>query len=149
MANLLPDQEPLISYTHSMRSRYSETDRMGYVYHGHYLEYFEVARTEFIRETGHPYSKLEDAGIMLPVFNAEIQYKKPIRYDELMHISVHIYEWPTVRFNTFYEINTDEGKGHNVLGKVELCFTDANKRRPIRVPLSFLNDFKKYVHEHA
>lgn len=149
MANLLPDQEPLISYTHSIRSRYSETDRMGYVYHGHFLEYFEAARTEFIRKTGHPYNELEDAGFMLPVLNAEIQYKKPIKYDELMHINVHIYSWPNVRFETFYEVNTKEGAAPHVLGRVELCFMDAQNRRPVNVPLDFLNDFKKYVNDHS
>ncbi|MEX0929276.1 MAG: thioesterase family protein [Balneolales bacterium] len=145
---MLPDQDPLISYTHSLRSRYNETDRMGYVYHGRYLEYFEVARTEFIRKTGIPYVGLEDAGIMLPVINAEIRYRKPVRYDELIKITVHIYSWPDVRFVTYYEIHT-EGTDPHVLGKVELCFMSAQNRRPVKAPLNFINEFKRYVQEHA
>ena len=47
-----PDKKPLIEYTHTLRSRYGETDKMGYVYYGRYLEYFEVARTEMIRSFG-------------------------------------------------------------------------------------------------
>ncbi|MEX0684962.1 MAG: thioesterase family protein [Balneolales bacterium] len=146
---MLPDKKPLISYTHSLRSRYSETDRMGYVYHGNYLEYFEVARTEFIRNTGFPYAELEDQGIMLPVFNAELQYRKPIRYDELMYIHVHIFSWPTVRFPTYYEITTETSNEPYVVGKVELCFLDAKDRRPKRAPQNFLDGFKKYVNEHS
>lgn len=132
-----------------MRSRYSETDRMGYVYHGHYLAYFEAARTEFIRETGYPYFALEEAGIMLPVLNAELQYMKPVKYDEVMKINVHVYSWPKVRFNTYYEIYNDADEGPFVTGKVELCFVDSVKRRPRKAPQNFLDDFKKYVHEHT
>ena len=146
---MLPDKKPLISFTHALRSRYSETDKMGYVYHGHFLEYFEVARTEFIRKTGFPYAGLEEAGVMLPVSSAELHYRKPVGYDELMHIHVHIYSYPMVRFPTFYEITTDNIADPHVIGRVELCFMDAAERKPRRAPQNFLEGFKKYVHEHS
>lgn len=122
---------------------------MGYVYHGHYLAYFETARTEFIRKIGFPYIKLEDAGIMLPVFTAGLQYKLPVKYDELMHINVKVYDWPDVRFTTYYEVCTEDNPRPHILGKVELCFMDALNRRPRRAPQDFLDQFKAYVQEYA
>lgn len=137
----LPDKDPLQSFTHTMRSRYSETDRMGYVYYGRYLEFFEVARTEMIRNLGLPYKKMEEKGIMLPVVYTEISYKSPIYYDELMQVTVKIYETPAVRLNTWYEIFTETSERPHVLGRVILAFLDAETRRPCRAPDAFLHHF--------
>ncbi|HNQ13646.1 MAG TPA: hotdog domain-containing protein, partial [Bacteroidia bacterium] len=59
-----------------IRVRYSETDRMGYVYYGNYATYFELARVECIRNLGFTYKQMEDDGIMLPVLEFQIKYFK-------------------------------------------------------------------------
>jgi acyl-CoA thioester hydrolase len=92
-----PDKKPIVEYTHTLRSRYGETDRMGYVYYGRYLEYFEVARTEMIRSYGLSYRELEESGVMLPVIHSEVEYKAPILYDEEMHVKVMVFDIPAVR----------------------------------------------------
>lgn len=133
-----PETSPILEYTHKQRSRYSETDRMGYVYYGRYLEYFEVARTEMIRSLGFSYRELEDSGVMLPVIHSEIEYKKPILYDEEMHIKVMVFEQPAVRLKTFYEVRTPDSDKVHVFGEVSLVFADANSRRPRKAPKSFI-----------
>lgn len=133
-----PDHKSIHTYTHLLRSRYGETDQMGYVYYGRYLEYFEVARTEMIRKLGLPYSKMEEEGVMLPVVNASVVYKSPVYYDEKMQIRVLVYDMPLVRLETYYEVFTDRQKQPHVLGKVTLAFTDKNNRKPCRAPGSFL-----------
>lgn len=138
-----PDKEPLITYTHTLRSRYGETDRMGYVYYGRYLEYFEVARTEFIRSHGFSYREMEEAGIMLPVIHAELEYKKPVLYDEIMQIKVMVFEVPSVRLQTFYELTTEASDEVHVFGEVSLCFMDAETRRPRRAPEDFVRKIKE------
>ncbi|MFA5670421.1 MAG: thioesterase family protein [Balneolaceae bacterium] len=140
-----PDKKPLIDYTHTLRSRYGETDKMGYVYYGRYLEYFEVARTEMIRSFGISYRQLEDQGIMLPVIHTEIDYKKPIFYDVEMKIRVLVFDVPSVRLQTFYEVTTKEDPTIHILGEVSLCFTNAETRRPCRAPDSFLDRFNAEI----
>ncbi len=135
---MLPNTEPLVSFTHQLRSRYGETDKMGYVYYGRYLEYFEVTRTEMIRNSGFSYQQLEESGIMLPVIHSEIQYKEPVFYDELMDITVHLYEIPSVRLRTFYEIHTQNKQKLHTVGSVTLCFTNMSTRRPVRAPEAFI-----------
>lgn len=134
-----PDKPALIEYTHELRSRYGETDRMGYVYYGRYLEYFEVARTEMIRSYGLSYREMEESGIMLPVIHAETEYKMPILYDEIMHIKVMVFDKPEVRLQTFYEVRTSASDRVHVFGEVSLCFMNAETRRPCRAPESFIN----------
>ncbi|MAO63729.1 MAG: hypothetical protein CL666_01885 [Balneola sp.] len=133
-----PQETPLVEFTHSQRSRYSETDRMGYVYYGRYLEYFEVARTEMIRAFGFSYRELEESGVMLPVIHSEIEYKAPILYDEEMLVKVMVFEKPAVRLQTFYEVTTPASDKVHVFGEVSLCFTDAETRKPCRAPESFV-----------
>ncbi len=138
-----PDTHPLITYRHQLRSRYGETDQMGYVYYGRYLEYFEVARTEMIRSLGVPYSRLENDGIMLPVVYSQVAYKSPIFYDELMDIEVMLFEKPSVRLETYYRVLTGRQTKPHVLGHVTLCFTKSENRKPCRAPAYFTELFSK------
>lgn len=140
-----PDKKPIVEFTHTMRSRYGETDRMGYVYYGRYLEYFEVARTEMIRAYGISYRELEESGVMLPVIHSEIEYKAPILYDEEMHIKVMIFDVPSVRLQTFYEVTTPASDIVHVFGEVSLCFADSQSRKPCRAPQSFIKGIQNQI----
>ena len=134
-----PEKPAIITYTHTLRSRYSETDQMGYVYYGRYLEYFEVVRTEMIRSLGVPYSRMERDGVMLPVVYSQIEYKLPVHYDEEMLIEVSVFEKPLVKLETFYKIKTYRQDVPHVLGQVNLCFASIETRKPCRAPDYFLN----------
>jgi len=134
-----PDTLPIIEYNHHLRSRYGETDRMGYVYYARYLEYFEVSRTEMIRAQGLSYREMEDSGVMLPVIHSQIEYKKPIIYDEEMQIKVMVFEKPLYRLETFYEVKTEGSEEVHALGEVTLCFVDKEKRKPCLAPKAFID----------
>ncbi|MDR8393081.1 acyl-CoA thioesterase [Aliifodinibius sp. S!AR15-10] len=142
---MLPSTSPIYSYTYDLRSRYAETDKMGYVYYGRYLEYFEVARTEMIRELGMPYSDLEHKGIMLPVVQAQVDYKAPVYYDELMHIHVHLYSIPAVKLETYYELCTERESSPHAIGSVTLCFMKEENRKPCRAPQQFIEGLKNAI----
>lgn len=128
-----------------MRSRYGETDKMGYVYYGRYLEYFEEARTEMIRSIDFPYARLEESGVMLPVIRALAEYKAPVHYDELMRIRVSMFDMPSVRLETYYEVFTERTDRAHVLGEVMLCFMDEETRKPCRAPQTFIENLRKAV----
>ncbi len=72
--------------TSRVRVRYAETDRMGVVYYANYLVWFEVGRTEWLRETGWTYREMEQEGIALPVIEAHCEYRQPARYDDDIEI---------------------------------------------------------------
>lgn len=142
---MFPNKDPIYSYTHQLRSRYGETDQMGYVYYGRYLEYFEEARTEMIRSLGLPYAKLEQDGIMLPVIHTQVDYKSPVFYDELMDVEVLLFDIPTVRLETYYYVKTERREDPHIKGKVELCFMKEDTRKPCRSPSDFVNGLKKVL----
>ena len=73
-----------------LRVRYADTDQMGIVYYGAYPEYFEVARSEFMRERGLSYRSLEDLGYFLVVAGMEVKYYNPAVYDDLLTIRTNV-----------------------------------------------------------
>ena len=70
-----------------IRVIYGDTDQLGMVYYGRYLEYFERARGELLRSVGLVYRELEVAGLYLPVTHCRIDYRAPARYDDLLQLS--------------------------------------------------------------
>jgi len=145
-----PDAQPLIDFPYQLRSRYSETDKMGYVFYGNYPDYFEVARTEMMRSSGFPYSSLEEQGIILPVVDMYVCYNKPIYYDELMTIHVYLYDMPNVRLDTYYKIYSGDEHSLRITGRVTLAFVNEKTRRPTRITEPFLNALESLrENEHA
>lgn len=70
----------------TLRVRYGETDRMGFVYHARYLDWCDVGRTELIRRLGTSYAELERDGLLLAVSEAQLRYLLAARYDDVVEI---------------------------------------------------------------
>lgn len=126
-----------------IRVRYGETDKMGYVYYGVYPLYFEVGRTELMREFDFPYSKIEEMGIMLPVLSLDIKYLKPAKYDDLLTIKTTLKELPLARITFFYQIFNQNNELLNE-GSTTLVFVDEKTRRPRKAPEDLLNSLNKH-----
>jgi acyl-CoA thioester hydrolase len=126
-----------------IRVRYGETDRMGYMYYGHYPEYFEVSRTDMIRSLGLSYREIEDIGIIMPVRSLHVEYKLPALYDEVLIVKSCLKELPEVKLNIDYEIR-NEKKQLVCTGNTILVFVDKNTRKPKRAPAYFIDAVRKY-----
>ena len=110
--------------------RYSETDRMGYLYYGHYAAYFEVARVEALRELGIVYKDLEDEGIILPVRTFNIHYKAPAHYDDKVEVQTRIKQFSGTRILFAFESYKEETLLNTA--EVELVFVDKATGRPCK-----------------
>lgn len=79
---------------HEIKTRvyYQQTDKMGVVYYANFLVYFEMGRTEFLRNAGLPYSELESELFYFPVAEAFCRYRSPAHYDEILVIQTWISE---------------------------------------------------------
>ncbi|CEH31675.1 thioesterase [Aneurinibacillus migulanus] len=87
----------------TVRVRYQETDQMQVAYHANYLVWFEVGRTEMIRQMGFSYRRFEDLGFMLPVTEANVKYKRSARYDDEVLIRTRVNHCEGVRLVLGYE----------------------------------------------
>ncbi len=88
----------------SFRVRYCEVDRMNAVHHSQYAAYFEMGRTELLRDNGYDYRDLEDRGILLVIAKLEIRYKAPAQYDDILELITKIAKIDRVRIDHEYEL---------------------------------------------
>lgn len=70
---------------------------MRVVFHGNYLTWFEIGRTEWIRHAGYAYRDIEAAGLLLPVIDVDCKYIKPARYDDVVLVCTRIADYSPVR----------------------------------------------------
>ena len=121
------------------RVRYGETDQMGYLYYGHYAQYFEIGRTEMIRSLGLSYQSMEaEHGVLMPVMTLQCRYVRPARYDEVITIRTTLRQLPERTITFHMELFNEKGKLVNG-GSVKLCFVDAATGKSIPAP-SYLID---------
>ena len=83
---------------------YGDTDAMGVVYHSNYFRWFEIGRSELLREIGFPYSEIEKIPILMPVANAYCEYKSPARYDDELEIVSYFTQLGFASLTLNYEI---------------------------------------------
>ncbi|MBL86171.1 MAG: thioesterase [Winogradskyella sp.] len=126
-----------------IRVRYGETDQMGVVYHANYAVYFEVGRTEWLREFGLSYSTMEAEGIMLPVVSLRINYKSSARYDDVLKVKTKLKKMPTASIEFDYELTNSKGE-LLATGNTVLAFIDMNRNRPTRCPKYLLDKLQNY-----
>lgn len=125
------------------RVRYGETDKMGVVYYGNYPLYFEVGRTDLMREFNLTYRTIEDEGIILPVTDLQIKYHNPAFYDNLLTIKTTIPVLPSVKILFDYKIQ-NEHKKLIATGKTTLVFMNEKTRKLTRPPSVFIEKIKPY-----
>lgn len=97
----------MYEHRYQFRIRYRDVDYLGVVYYSRYLEYFEAARDEMMRDIGLPYSEFEQRGYAMPVVEAHCVYHKSAHFDEMLTVISQIAEMPSARLKIDYEIFYD------------------------------------------
>ena len=121
--------------------RYYETDQMGFVHHSNYLRYFELARIEWISTLGFSYQKMEERGFLMPVINANIEFKRPLTFGNSFRVKIQSKEVPKVKFELIYEIVLDK----DIIiarGSTILVFLSSHNLKPVRCPKFFSDLFR-------
>ena len=119
--------------TTRIRVRYAETDRMGVVYYANYFVWFEVGRTEWLRQTGWSYREMEHDGFALPVIEAHCDYRQPARYDDDVEIRTRATLLSPVRIRFDYELWRDPDGQPSATGHTIHAAVDTTGR-PCRLP---------------
>ncbi|MBI4883839.1 MAG: acyl-CoA thioesterase [Actinobacteria bacterium] len=135
--SLRPSLDPgSYTFTHQLRVRFAETDAMGIVHHSRYLPYLEAARVEYLRHLGHPYTELRAEGIDFTVLEAHVQYRQPVRFDELVDVHLHLGAVTRTTFQIGYLLTVGgeaRATGVTAHGAVNAA------GRPLRMPPWLLN----------
>lgn len=121
------------THTTYVKVRYAETDQMGVVYHGNYAQYLELARLDWLSNLGISYKWMEENGVMLPVYNLSVTYKKSATFDDEIRIVTVLRQPPSVRIIFDYEIYNQKNDLLTV-ACTELIFINKDSNRPMKCP---------------
>jgi len=124
-------------YYTDIRVIYADIDAMGIAYHGNYIKWFEIGRTEWLRQIGFPYALLEREGIWLPVTEVTCCYKVPAHYDDVLEIASWADTLGGASMVMAYEIRRKpagellvHGKTHHAVTGVDLKPIKLKRLRP-------------------
>lgn len=116
--------------------RYAETDQMGIVHHSNYIVWMELGRTQLIKDLGFSYAAMEKDGILAPVLDVQVSYKKPLTYGDNAIIQTWIDSYDG--FKVIYGYNVlNEGGELAVTGYTSHVCVKKDSFRPIRLKKMF------------
>ena len=126
-----------------IRVRYSETDAQAVVYHSNFLIYFEVGRTDWVRQAGYPYRDLEQDGFGLFVVESHLRFLAPAHYDDRLIVETRLIDVRT-RSCTFHYRIVREGEEERTLvdGWTALVCV-GEEGRAIPLPAELAGAFRK------
>jgi len=115
-----------------IRIYYEDTDCGGVVYYANYLKYFERARTDFFREKGIEIASLSQEGTLFVVSKAEISYRHPAGYNDIISVETRLSELKGASFNLDYTVRR-KGDGRLLAtGKTLMAAVDG-ERKPLKI----------------
>ncbi len=127
-----------------IRIHYALTDQMGVVYHGHYAQFYEIGRTEAIRQLGYTYKDIEAMGIIMPVVDLHSKFLRPAKYDDLITVKTTLQELPAAHKIVFHhEIYNDAEELLNT-GDITLYFMEAKTMKRVHMPEALAEKVRKY-----
>ena len=116
-----------------IRVRYAETDKMGVVYYANYFVWFEVGRTDLLRQSGWTYREMEIDGVALPVIEAQCTYRESAEYDDVIEVRTSGAMLSPVRVQFTYEVVRMADAATLATGTTVHATLDRNGR-PCRLP---------------
>ena len=117
-----------------IRIHYALTDQMGVVYHGHYAQFYEIGRAEWLRKLNFTYKDIEAMGIIMPVVDIHSRFLRPAKYEDLITVKTVLKELPVHHKIVFHhEIYNEQGELLNT-GDVTLYFMQAKGMKRCEMP---------------
>lgn len=118
-------------------ARYNETDKMGIIHHSQYVNWFEIARTEWIKAAGMSYRQIEEDGLMLPAIGIEVHYHSPARFEDAVIVEASIKKYDSVIISFSYRVIREndqklltEGTSTHCWTNIEMKPVSLKKRNP-------------------
>ena len=96
-----------MSFVHELRVRYGECDPQGIVFNANYLLYFDVAFTEYWRDRVGPWDDMVSVGVDVVVAEANLRFRAPARFDDVLALEVTTEELGTTSMTTRIDAQRD------------------------------------------
>jgi acyl-CoA thioester hydrolase len=118
-----------------LRVYWEDTDGGGVVYHARYLNFFERARTEWLRSLGVDQSRLAaEEGVLFVVRRVEIDFFRPARMDDALRVSVHSVSAGRSKLEIAQEMVRESDGVLLASAEVTAACLEARSFKPTRIP---------------
>lgn len=91
------------SHIYYRKAQYHETDRMGIIHHSNYIKWMEESRISYMDQMGFSYKKVEELGVISPVVDISVSYKKQVSFDDEIQIRVSVKKYNGISLEFSYE----------------------------------------------
>lgn len=132
-----------ITYTSEIRVRFVETDPLGIVWHGNYIQYFEDGREAFGRHHGISYLDQKEHNFSTPIVKSSSEHKLPLRYGDVATVKTTYVDSRAAKMVFRYEIFNPEGQ-LACTGETVQVFVELGGEMSLNVPEFFL-EWKRKV----
>ena len=133
MDELFPAEKRQDVFALPVRVYIEDTDSGGVVFYANYLRYLERARTEFVRSLGFARVIQLDAGIGYVVHSLNIQYHKPARLDDELHVTAQVIELGKSYIQFRQQVFRPATGDCLVSAEVKVACIDAQSHKPRRL----------------
>lgn len=129
-------------YRTSWRVRFNEVDLQGVVHHTRIVTYLEIARIEYWRALGISYRTMRDEGYEFIINNISVEYKRPLKFDEIIEVAVGVKSIARASFVLGYEIRNESGETA-IKAETGLLCSRVGTGKPAALPKKYLDRLKK------
>ncbi len=128
-----------------VRIYYEDTDCGGVVYYANYLKFMERARSEWLRALGYEQDVLARHGILFAVRSVALEYLKPARFNEVVHVSAILNHIGRASLSFEQQISRS-GQDHEsellAKGRVSVVCLEVGTFKPRSIPLKLKKDLQ-------
>jgi acyl-CoA thioester hydrolase len=132
-----------VTFVHELRVRYGECDPQGIVFNPNYLAYFDTAFTELWRDAVGPWSRMAEWGVDAVVAHAELDFRAPARFDDVLGLHLRIERLGTTSITTSMQVR--RGDELLVEGALRHVVVDAETWRPAELPGAVRAGLERFV----
>lgn len=130
---------PSAPFRWPVRIYYEDTDAGGVVYYANYLNFFERARTEWLRSLGFAQDTLRSRhGVIFVVRKVSINYWSPARLDDRLTVLARVAHCGRVGLDFEQEIRRDTDGRRCTSALVSVACVRVGDWRPARIPAELL-----------
>jgi acyl-CoA thioester hydrolase len=130
-------------FHHRHRVRWAECDPQWVVFNGHYLAYFDVAITEYIRNLGLPGAQAQrEQGQEFFARKSTVEYHAPARFDDELDIGVRIAY--VGRSSVRFALEVFCGESFLTSGELVYVYVDTNQRASTPLPQAWRDAVKAF-----
>ena len=136
-------------FFYPVQVRYVETDQQGHVFFGHYLTYFDLALTEYLKAIDYSYDSFLKAGVDFFYVESLCQYHDRAFFDDILHVHARVGKIGNSSFTFDFGIIEPVSQRFIASGHIVAVAVDHKSSKPVPAPDAFRQAVARFEETEA